>query len=728
MAVNVKMGVDLGQFTSGIRQGQTILKGLNAEMKAADAAFKATGNAEQQLASKTKTLTSQLNVQKSIADQAAKALKAMADSGVKPTDQAYQKMYATMMNAQAGMNEAQAALNALDGSQQQAAASANDLSDSVGKIGKKLSLDQVIGGIKSITDAMENAGRAAVHAGEAIWDNIMQSAEWGDDVATQASMFQMSVEEYQRVVNVAKTAGETSPNELLKGWKTLKKNLVSDSAEVQKAFEQIGISRTEAFELEGGTPRWMQGMDLGTAKNWEDIFWDIGDALMAMGDSEQQEAIARTLLGRSWQDLIPMFELGKDRYNELKESTDVNGDGTISNLSALADKVHEVEQRFETLKNEVIGAIAPAFTEAADTISQLLHNLNEYLKTDEGQKMLQTMGETVRGLFEDLGKVDPKELVNNFTSVFTSLTDGMKWIVQNKDTLVNALKAVVAGWAGLKLTGGALSILKIINGLQDLGIVGGGAAAAKTAGSAIGGSLLNMTASGLTNGAFVADWALNNTTGGQILTGKKTVEEARKEFEQWQTDTVNRVGSFFDDWAHIGDPNWDFENHRQITRQAQEVLGGGGSAMDLDPLTRMKMHSEDAQKMIEELGEPEITLKPMVPDGASAQISTDIGTVQVPVELVVTNPGAVRPSVGGGGGAGTVVAMQYANGLPYVPYDNYLALLHKGEKVVPARATGNNFSSNLYVDRMIMNNGQDAQGLAGAVAAANRRIMRGYGS
>lgn len=724
MAVNVKMGVDLGQFTSGIRQGQTILKGLNAEMKAADAAFKATGNAEQQLASKTKTLTSQLNVQKSIADQAAKALKAMADSGVKPTDQAYQKMYATMMNAQAGMNEAQAALNALDGSQQQAASSANELSESVGSIGKKLSLDQVISGIKSITDALENAGRAAVRVGEAIWDNIMQSAEWGDDIATQASMFQMSVEEYQKVAAVARTQGETSPNELLKSWKTLKKNLVSDSAEVQKAFEQLGISRTEAFELEGGTPRWMQGMDLGTAKNWEDIFWDIGDALMAMGDSEQQEAIARTLLGRSWQDLIPMFELGKDRYNELKESTDVNGEGTISNLSALADKVHEVEQRFETLKNEVIGAIAPAFTEAADTISQLLHNLNEYLKTDEGQKMLQTMGETVRGLFEDLGKVDPKELVNNFTSVFTSLTDGMKWIVQHKDTLVNALKAVVAGWAGLKLTGGALNILKIINGLQDLGIVGGGAAAAKSAGSAIGGSLPNMTASGLTNGAFVADWALNYTTGGQILTGKKTVEEARKEFEQWQTDTVNRAGSFFDDWAHIGDPNWDFENHRQITRQAQEVLGGGGSAMDLDPLTRMKMHSEDAQKMIEELGEPEITLKPMVPDGANAQISTDIGTVQVPVELVVTN----RPSVGGGGGAGSVVAMQKANGLPYVPYDNYLALLHKGEQVVPARATGNNFSSNLYVDRMIMNNGQDAQGLAGAVAAANRRVMRGRGS
>jgi chromosome segregation ATPase len=119
MAVNVKLGVDLSAFTSGIREGQNIMKGLNAEMKATEAEFKKTGNAEQMLANKTKTLNSQLQVQKGIADQAKQALKAMDEAGVKPTDAAYQKLYATMMNATAGMNEAQAALNSLDATQQQ---------------------------------------------------------------------------------------------------------------------------------------------------------------------------------------------------------------------------------------------------------------------------------------------------------------------------------------------------------------------------------------------------------------------------------------------------------------------------------------------------------------------------------------------------------------------------------------------------------------------------------
>ena len=57
------------------------------------------------------------------------------------------------------------------------------------------------------------------------------------------------------------------------------------------------------------------------------------------------------------------------------------------------------------------------------------------------------------------------------------------------------------------------------------------------------------------------------------------------------------------------------------------------------------------------------------------------------------------------------------------------AALHPGETVTPARAVeSRSFNSNLYVERMIMNNGTDAQGLASAMAAAQRRTMSGYGS
>lgn len=71
----------------------------------------------------------------------------------------------------------------------------------------------------------------------------------------------------------------------------------------------------------------------------------------------------------------------------------------------------------------------------------------------------------------------------------------------------------------------------------------------------------------------------------------------------------------------------------------------------------------------------------------------------------------------------------FANGLPFVPFDGYIAQLHKGERIVPANQNKNySATSNLYVESMYMNNGTDAQALAAAMAAENRRIRAGFGS
>ena len=84
---------------------------------------------------------------------------------------------------------------------------------------------------------------------------------------------------------------------------------------------------------------------------------------------------------------------------------------------------------------------------------------------------------------------------------------------------------------------------------------------------------------------------------------------------------------------------------------------------------------------------------------------------------------------GGGGGGKYSYLAEHANGLPLVPYDGYLARLHKGERVVPAREVqSRSYNSNLYVESMYMNNGTDAAGLAAAMAAAQRRTMSGFGS
>ena len=78
---------------------------------------------------------------------------------------------------------------------------------------------------------------------------------------------------------------------------------------------------------------------------------------------------------------------------------------------------------------------------------------------------------------------------------------------------------------------------------------------------------------------------------------------------------------------------------------------------------------------------------------------------------------------------GTSLVPGKANGIWAVPYDGYLASLHKGERVVPAREIASrSFSSNLYVENMNMGGGMSADALAATIAARNRRMMAGYGS
>ena len=72
--------------------------------------------------------------------------------------------------------------------------------------------------------------------------------------------------------------------------------------------------------------------------------------------------------------------------------------------------------------------------------------------------------------------------------------------------------------------------------------------------------------------------------------------------------------------------------------------------------------------------------------------------------------------------------MSHANGLPFVPFDGYIAALHKGERVVPASQNKNyNNTSNVYFDHVNVNNGIDADGLAARIAEHNRRTLAGFG-
>ena len=740
---NASFGVDISSFKSGISSAKQEVKTLDQQMKMLNATIKAEGQSETTLNQQTETLNKKLAAQKVMAKQAEDALKAMTEKGVKPSSDAYQKMAQDLLKAQTGMMETQAELNELTEGTIKAAAGAEALEKGMNGISKKISLDQVISGVGKITDGLESAARKAVQLGETIWTNVMDSAKWGDDIATQAMMAQMGVEEYQKIVNVAAKNGETSTGSMIKSWKKVKMNLTSDSKDVVSAFNELNIK----------TRQWGDAQESGPsliARDYMDVWWETGEALLKVTDAAKQERLAQTLLGRSWQESLPMFLMGREAYEKALANEDVLSSDQVNNLGTLNDTVTGVTQKFETLKNTLIAEIAPTLTDVAGSIGDILHEVNEYLKSDAGQETLKDMGAAIGKLFEGLGQLSAEDVVAGFKNVFDKIVNGLQWLADNGDKVIGIIEGLGIAWAGLHIGEGALNLLKLLDGIKGIREKG-------TAPDVLPNSpqtqqtpsqpsshwwqgpmnkateLLNneMLMTGINSIAPVLmDRWLNETNSGRaVRDGKSLFEGIKQDWNETTAEIEKNASTFEQDWrenvltkpfVELGENNirfWDQFWKGLLEHPKIEI-----TEEDLEPMDEQTLQLKLMEQIRE--GGVQIPIAPEAPSDAAAEIASQIGTVTVYVEPIVgdlVNNTDKRRRNGGGGIPG------YANGIAYVP-ETRLAILHKGEEVRAAREVASrNYTSNLYVENMNMGGGADARGLADEMAAAQRRQASGYG-
>ena len=729
MAVNVKMGVDTSGFRAGIQDANAQLKTFDAQLKLAETSMKTAGNAEAGMTTKLNALNGKLNTQKQLIQQYEQRLKQLREQGVDPLSAQYQKLNAALLNTRTGMMETEAALNGLGDSTVEAAAGADKLAQSMNGISRKISLDQVISGINTITSGMEKAAQKAFELGNAIWDNIMDSARMADDIATQAMVLDMSTTQYQQYKGVFDTIAEMTVNDYMKAKR-----------KVQNVLNNPSNDQTEALSALGFGP--LVGKNGETqaafiADNWEDAMWILAGEIrdrVERGDlsADMADIYGEALFGKSYANMRPFLAMGKEGFTAALGTVNTASEEAIENGGKLNDAVLALQDSFDKLKLEVTGAIAPALTEAAEAMNKLLGSVLEYLQTPEGQEMLKQMGESLGELFSGIQDISAEDVVAGFKSVFDDLLAGVKWLARNKDSVIRAIEGAFGIFATLKVSSGVLTLIKLFNGAQ--GFFGGNSPATTgTAGnggggllSGTGGSMLDTIMGQAMATGSVLQMYYQKQKIGKLLDGTEAGVEAWGE--------ANAQAGF---WTE-SEKDALIQKNKEFLNAAQRLSTANGVAY-IDETGHMRdangnsigyqMPKGEGPLIHKQRGQGDgvpVMIDPVLPDDTAAQLAEQAAGIEVPVRvrLVTDAEGNTLESYD--------VSPDgfHANGIWSVPRNNYLAMLHKGERVVPAREVGSsrNYSSNLYVESMYMNNGTDAAGLAAAMAAAQRRTMSGYGS
>lgn len=479
------------QFRTAMNDAAAAIKVLDSEQKLAQAQFKATGDAEAFATEQTRILNEKIAEQQKAVTAAETAMKQLKDKGVSPTDKTYQQWSVKLNTARTRLVNMESQLDQVTGSMVETRVEADATGESLQNVGKKLEWGNTITSLNTLNQALSSVLDTAGRIAAAVWNAEVDASKWADDLATAAAQTGIDVETYQSW-EYASQFIDTNVDTIAKAMNRMAKDVGSESADLIKVFNKLGVSTRKAD---------------GSARNAQETFWDVIDALHNIKDPTEQAIYANQLFGDSWTQLKPLIDAGSEAYQNLAEKgleVAVVSKQDVDALGAFNDAWSDMNSRLNKAQTTILARLAPAFTKIASSAGNAADAFNAFLDSEEGSAAIDALNSAIESLIssllgEDNGAGTFAAIIDLATSAVNKLTEALTWITQNGDTVASIVKGMGIAFAALKVAPSALAFVQLL-GKLPLGklttLFGGGSGAASGAASAASAAAGSSAANG----------------------------------------------------------------------------------------------------------------------------------------------------------------------------------------------------------------------------------------
>ncbi len=289
---------------------------------------------------------------------------------------------------------------------------AKKLHNQVNKLSKNMA-----DGLKKASQAVA-VGVGAVAAATSVMIN--KAVEAGDRIDKMSQKMQMSRQTFQELDYVFSQNGadiSMMQTGMAKLSKTIDGANSGNKANV-KTFQQLGISLKDSN---------------GQLKSTEDVMLNAISKLQKMPDGAKKSALAMQLFGKSATELAPLLNGNAKSVDELRQKFHDLGmgmsDDQVDAAVKFQDTMDTIQRTFAGLMNQIGADLLPAFQSLAD---KLVSNMPQIKAT--------------------------------VTPILTGIINATKFLIDNFDSLISVIEAVVAGFATFKIitvVTKAMSALKI---------------------------------------------------------------------------------------------------------------------------------------------------------------------------------------------------------------------------------------------------------------------------